>query len=951
MKKVLRTIGALLLITALVVSLVPGSDVEAVTSASDFQILGDRLVKYNGTAEVVSVPDEVRVIGEEAFADNNYVVKVNTGDRVRSIEYGAFSGCKALHSVDISDRTEEIGQAAFAGCPNLKNVNIGSSVKKLGSAAFAGDNSITNLSISANNPYLSLDGRVIYNNDKTRLYCMLPSYADGIYEMPNSVEEIMGYAFWGNSNIKNVTLSSNLYSVPEYAFSNCVNLKQVEVPLPVHSIDARAFEDCVNLSLVTLPDSISNIHETAFDGCPYVTFKTTPGTFAANYADEHKKTEVNEIEHEDVDASKIVTTSTVVNFVPKTVEGVEYEVVAGAPTPDEEGNIPEPTPTPVEPKYQSGVIDGRDVVTYTYYDASDNPTGATLGQSPIVGGRALVFIDNNAKVKNSTLNINTLTNGETGVDLSASESNPESVSDNGIPVVNELSSDVSEVPSETEEEASNGDIGSLLADNAQKGKEFPKYTVVNNRIASQAYYMDTSLTDYEFPEEITSIGDFSFARSGLNSISIPDGVTSIGYGAFYHCDDLSDIKIPSSVTSVGAYAFDETAFLNNNNDVFVVIGDGVLIDYNGSDSVVTIPDGVKLIADGTFKDHQGITAVNFPDSLQIIGEDAFNGCGNLKTLNRGENVTTIGANAFKGTSLNSITINPAVKNIGIGAFDINGGTDTITLLGEELPVITSGTASSRLANSGDRTYVFGDIKKAIINPNVKNLQGTVLEPGSYGFHGQVVDAYGNVVSDNSQGVTRYADRGVILDVNSSVFTSDNSSSAVIPGDEGTYVLHISDSQNAKENISIAYADLYGGRTPDNLVGFDISLRDDSNTINISKLGKQKVMVTLPLPQNIITSNLHMVSLDADGQLEAVDYSIADNDGKKYITFECDHFSPYGLYNYGGSNGNVDKEGTRIKDDTPDTGDYSISPRWFLVIGCVAAAIALFLISFRKKTVL
>ncbi|MCR4788591.1 MAG: leucine-rich repeat domain-containing protein [Lachnospiraceae bacterium] len=906
-------------------------------------------MKYSGTAEIVSVPDEVKVIGEEAFADNNYVVSVNTGDRVRSIEYGAFSGCKALHSVKIGDRTEEIGQAAFAGCTNLKNFSIGSEVKKIGSAAFAGDTSLTNLTISSENPYLLADGRIIYNSDRTRLYCMLPSYEEGIYEMPNSVDEILGYAFWGNSNIKNVTLSSNLYSVPEYTFSNCVNLRQVKIPLTVHSIDARAFEDCVNLSLVELPDSISNIHETAFDGCPNVTFKTSPGTFAANYANEHKRDEVSEIEHEDVDGSQIVTTQTVVNFVPKTIEGVEYEVVVGAPTPENGEISAVPTPT-LDPKYKGGVINGSDVVTYTYYDASQNPTGDTLGQSPIVGGRALVYIDNNAKVKNGTISVNTLTNGQTGVDLSQDETDPSTQETQGSSAGSDING--SSDTDQPEGEGSNGtDIGQKLAENAQKGKDFPKYTVVNNRIAQQAYYMDSALTEYDFPEGITEIGDFSFARSGLESIAIPDGVTKIGYGAFYHCDNLKDIKIPSSVTSVGAYAFDDTAYLNSNNDTFVVIGDGVLIDYNGSDSVVTIPEGVKLIADGTFRDHPGITAVNFPDSLQIIGEDAFSGCSNLKTLNRGENVTTIGANAFKGTSLNSITINPAVKSVGIGAFDINGGTDTVTLLGEELPVLASGTSASRLANSGDRTYAFGDIKKAIINPNVKDLQGTVLEPGAYGFHGQVVDAYGNTVSDNTQGVTRYSQNGVLLDVNSSLFSADQASSAAIPGDEGSYVLHINDSQNAKESIAIAYADLYGGKNPDNLVGFDVSLRDDSNSIDITKLGKQKVMVTLPLPKNIVTSNLHMVSLDSDGQLEAVDYSIVGEGDEKYITFECRHFSPYGLYNYGGSNGNVDKEGTRIKDDTPDTGDYSLSPKWFLVIGSVAAAIALFLLSFRKKTVI
>ncbi|MCR4990843.1 MAG: leucine-rich repeat domain-containing protein, partial [Lachnospiraceae bacterium] len=929
-------------------------------SASDFQISGDRLVKYNGTAEIVSVPDEVKIIGEEAFADNNYIVKVNTGDRVKTIEYGAFSNCKALHTVNISDRTEEIGQAAFSKCPNLKNLSIGSGVKNLGSAVFAGDNSLTNITVSENNPYIMIDGSILYNKDKSRLYCMLPSYGDGIYNMPNSVDEIAGYAFWGNTSIKNVTLSSNLYSIPEYTFSNCVNLRQVEVPLPVHSIDAKAFEDCVNLSLVELPDSINNIHESAFDGCPNVTFKSTPGTYASNFANERKKDEVSEVEHEDVDASKIVTSQTVVNFVPKTIEGNEYEVVVGAPDNTNGDNTSSGSgqsstgsgqSSSVDPKYKGGVIDGKDVVTYTYYDTETEPSGSLLGQSSIVGGRALVFIDNNAKVKNSSINVNVLTNGETGVDLAQSEGNGNVSDDGSIPVINALpeNGSISEVNTEVQQDQSgSGDVGSIMADNAQKGKEFPKYTVVNNRIASQAYYMDTALDEYEFPEGITSIGDFSFARSGLDSVKIPEGVTSIGYGAFYHCDDLNEVDIPSTVSSVGAYAFDETAFLKNNNDTFVVIGDGVLIGYNGSDSVVTIPEGVKLIADGTFRDHPGITAVNLPDSLLIIGEDAFSGCGNLRTLNRGENVTTIGANAFKGTALNSITINPAVKSIGVGAFDLNGGTDTVTLLGEELPALVSGKSASRLANSSDRTYVFGNLKKAIINPNIKNLQGTVLEPGSYGFKGQVVDAYGNTVSDNTQGVTAYSNNGILLDINSSVFSADASSSAFIAGDEGNYVLHLNDSQNAKENIAIAYADLYGGRTPENLIGFDLSLRDDSNTIAISKLGKQKVTVTLPLPKNIITSNLHMVSLDEDGQLEAVEYSITGEEDNKYISFECRHFSPYGLYNYGGTNGNVDKEGTRIKDDTPDTGDYSISPRWFLVIGCFAGAIALILISFKKK---
>ena len=41
----------------------------------------------------------------------------------------------------------------------------------------------------------------------------------------------------------------------------------------------------------------------------------------------------------------------------------------------------------------------------------------------------------------------------------------------------------------------------------------------------------------------------------LSSITIPDGVTSIGKNAFYGCNSLASITIPDGVTSIGDYAF------------------------------------------------------------------------------------------------------------------------------------------------------------------------------------------------------------------------------------------------------------------------------------------------------------------------------------------------------------------------------------------------------------
>lgn len=49
------------------------------------------------------------------------------------------------------------------------------------------------------------------------------------------------------------------------------------------------------------------------------------------------------------------------------------------------------------------------------------------------------------------------------------------------------------------------------------------------------------------------------------SITIPDGVTSIGYEAFDNCSRLTSITIPNSVTSIG---YDAVGFCKSLNDIY-----------------------------------------------------------------------------------------------------------------------------------------------------------------------------------------------------------------------------------------------------------------------------------------------------------------------------------------------------------------------------------------------
>lgn len=900
-RKITKTLAVLLLLTAIAVAQVPVSDVEASTTASDFEMDGNKLLRYTGTAEVVSIPAGVKSIGEEAFAGNDNLVKVTIENDVENIEYRAFAECDNLRTVSIGNSVEKIETAAFSNNKELVNVTIGAGLKDLGSGVFAGCSQLKSLSLTEENPYLCYENGILYDDEKTTVYMMMPMYEREAVILPSSVTEIKAYSFWGNPYVQYAYLGSGLYEVPEYVFSNCMNLSEVEIPLPVRGIGAKAFEDCVNLASVIVPESVTRISDSAFDGCPNVVIDALPGTYAAEFGAALRKSEVDEIEYEDVQDSQVIPTDENGINLDDWVQDGESPVVK-----PEEDTSPQPD---------------VEAVTETVTNQK------LLGQSSIVTGRAVVFIDNR---------IPEVFTGDSRIDLSQP-----GFSQNGSDGGN----------------TSREQIGNLIADNAEKGKDFPKYTVVNGKIASQAYYQDGSLDTYEIGSDITEIGEFAFARSALTEITIPEGVTKIGYGAFYHCDKLESVTIPDSVKEIEPYAFDKTAWVEKNvsaTNPYLIVGDGILIAYGGSDSVVNIPAGVKQIGSCVFKDHMGITAVNLPDSVEVIGEEAFMNCRNLTTVNGGDNLIQVKDRAFMNCPLSGVTIPASVTEIGLGAYAILGGTDTVVFKGTQLPALTIDARAQRLANDEYRTYTFGNIRTAIVQGAVSELEGTVLEPGTYGFAGQVVTEGGMLISDNQAGAEAAMHEGIVMQINSDTIAESENASATISGDNGSYVLRIKDSLQAAEEIARAYGEIYGGKYPSGLKAYDMSLYDASGTIPITRLGKQYVDVMIPMPSGISEDGLHVVTLDNDGQLEALDHRIIEMEDGAYLQFTTSHFSPVGVYrysSYGGqavvSNGNAVILGTGAKDDTPNTGD-PIHPKWFFVAGLAAAAIALFFYKGKRK---
>ena len=191
-------------------------------------------------------------------------------------------------------------------------------------------------------------------------------------------------------------------------------------------------------------------------------------------------------------------------------------------------------------------------------------------------------------------------------------------------------------------------------------------------ICDQAFlWQCSSLQSVTIPDSVTSIGDSAFSCcSSLQSVTIPDSVTSIGGRAFGECSSLQSVTIPDSVTSIGDRAFSWCTSLQS-----VTIPDSVTsIDESAfswctSLQSVIIPDSVTSIGNKAFSDCKSLQSVTIPDSVTSISDSAFSGCSSLQSVTIPDSVTSIGRRAFsKCSSLQSVTIPDSVTSIGAGAF-------------------------------------------------------------------------------------------------------------------------------------------------------------------------------------------------------------------------------------------------------------------------------------------
>ena len=141
-----------------------------------------------------------------------------------------------------------------------------------------------------------------------------------------------------------------------------------------------------------------------------------------------------------------------------------------------------------------------------------------------------------------------------------------------------------------------------------------------------------------------TIADYEVTGSTFTcagAVSIPSGVTSIGFRAFQGLSNLETVVIPDSVLSIG-----EDAFESANGLLSVTIGNGVTYigtrAFANTDSLssVTFGSSVANIDDSAFQLTQ-LTSVTLPISLTRIGHSAFDSSALLRSVTFLGNAPTV----------------------------------------------------------------------------------------------------------------------------------------------------------------------------------------------------------------------------------------------------------------------------------------------------------------------
>ena len=623
--------------------------------------IADNAFAYCNSLSSVKIPESVETIGQQAFYGCSNLAEVDYNPFKTSVGHDAFYGTKYIESTSEYDDgslkykisigvatvtgyngepetvtipatitvdgkeylVTSIGSSAFNECGSLTSVTIPNSVTIIESSAFARCEKLTSVNIPASVKYIGDTpffrcSSLVYNEYDNALY---------LGNGDNPYHALIGPK---SDDITTCQIHSNCKVIAGQAFTYCDNLNSVNIPSSVMGIGTWAFYHCGNLTSIDIPETVTDVSNLAF-----VTVKNI------NYHG--------------------------------SLQGSPWGACNMNKTPDDDGFIyADDTKTHLTAYVGSAenvtIPETVTEIGYCAFDGCSSLKSVTIPNSvKTIGGE--VFYN--------CSNLSSVTIGE----------NVESIGSWSFYGCNLASLTIPNSVTTIYGWAFSG-VGNINYNGAAQGSPWgAKY--VNGTVDGDFVFADaekTQLVAYAgndsvviIPNTVTSIDDYAFQNcSVITSITIPESVETIGYGAFNGCNNIKNL-------SYNTDAFNPSN-INKSNLETVVVGDAVTsipnnAFYNCSNlKSVTLGNSVESIDRYAFYNCSSLTSIDLPESVTYIGYNAFTACDNLTSVSIPNSVKTISNYAFSACNkLTSVTLGNSVETIGDYAFSFCAGLTSIDI--------------------------------------------------------------------------------------------------------------------------------------------------------------------------------------------------------------------------------------------------------------------------------
>lgn len=168
-------------------------------------------------------------------------------------------------------------------------------------------------------------------------------------------------------------------------------------------------------------------------------------------------------------------------------------------------------------------------------------------------------------------------------------------------------------------------------------------------IGAGAFNSCGKLSSLTLSDGIETIEKEAFAGCAIESLTLPETLKTLGDASFMNCANLSRIENNANIDSFGVIVFYGTKWLDEYPDDVIYLGNVLYGVKSGfADSILTVKDGTRLLADSALNNQTAVSEVRLPASVERIGKYAFYNCAALQSVILSKNVSSVGQKAFAG---------------------------------------------------------------------------------------------------------------------------------------------------------------------------------------------------------------------------------------------------------------------------------------------------------------